>query len=268
MSLRALEPRETFHPGIGPVEEATVLHVQQQRLVERCLSTPIFSLWDIGLGAAANATAALRALATSELPFHHTVHVHSFDKTLTPLEFALDNAEALAYPRGYEKQIRELLSKGRVRMSPQIVWELHLGDFSQTVKDLHVPAPNAIFFDPYSPIGNPDMWTLETFKQLFARLNPEKTCLMTNYTRSTQARVAMLLAGFSVGIGCLVHQKDETTIASNDLEALERPLDRAWLEKRVRVSHNAAPLREAVYTLAPISEEDFDTLIALPQFRA
>jgi len=75
----------------------------------------------------------------------------------------------------------------------------------------------------------------------------------------------MLLAGFAVGVGCIVDMKDQTTIASNRLEALEQPLGRDWL-RRVRASHNAAPLRSAEYRLAPISAEDLRTLEALPQF--
>ncbi len=266
MSLRALEPRETFHPGVGPVEEATVLHVKQQRLVERCSETENFQLWDVGFGAGANVITALRQLQKIDSSRGMT-SVHSFDRTTAPMEFALQNAKALGYPLGFETQVRELLERGRVQVGPRLSWELHLGDFSQQSQDSRLPAPHAIFYDPYSPVGNPEMWTVENFKNLLSKLNPERSCLLTNYTRSTRVRVSMLLAGFSVGVGCSVHEKDETTIASNCLASLTRPLGRAWLEKRVRVSHSAAPLRHGSYLSGPIGNADFEMLSGLPQFQ-
>jgi hypothetical protein len=110
------------------------------------------------------------------------------------------------------------------------------------------------------------MWSLEHFSFLYRCLREESPCLLTNYTRSTMVRVTLLLAGFHVGIGCSIHEKAETTIASNSLEMLDRPLDRKWLE-RVRISRNSAPLRLANYAQATISPEDLKALEALPQFR-
>ena len=264
MSLRALEPRETFHPGIGPVEEATLLHVAQQKIVERCESgeDSFFCIWDVGLGAAANALAAIRALKNATRP----VQIWSFDKTLKALEFAIENAAALGYLQGFESEIAELLARGEVQISKNILWRLKLGDFVATLNSSTLPEPDSIFYDPYSPIGNPEMWNLDVFSKLRSHLSPTKTCLMTTYTRSTSMRVALLLAGFQVGTGCLVGEKDETTIVSNVLSALDRPLTREWLEKRVRVSHNSAPLRGATYIIAPINGADFKQLQALPQF--
>ena len=276
-SLRSLEPRETFHPGIGPMQEACVLHVEQQRLVERALAKDEdFQLWDVGLGAAANALAAIQALRRGIPVSHpHKIIIHSFDKSTEPLEFALQNATALGYLLGYEDIIRELLTKGSVAIENNIVWKFQYGDFSRDIssgdfsRDIPnsaLPSPDSIFYDPYSPIGNPEMWTLQNFINLRAKISDSRPCLLSNYTRSTSVRVSLLLAGFYVGIGCLIHEKDETTLASTHLDAIERPLDRKWLEKRVRISINAAPLRSVPYSTGPISNDDFEALLKLPQF--
>jgi len=108
------------------------------------------------------------------VPPGHSVSLHSFDKTLKPLEFALQNAEALEYPLGFEPLLRELISRGRVAVAPGFVWELHLGDFSGDLISTApvLLAPDAIFYDPYSPIGNPEMWTLDAFTRLYSRLDP------------------------------------------------------------------------------------------------
>lgn len=94
-SLRSREHGETFHPGIGPMEEARILHVAQHRLEERLGAG--FVVWDVGLGAGANALAmieAVLALGTSEAG----VELRSFDQTLEPLRFALMHAEDYGLP--------------------------------------------------------------------------------------------------------------------------------------------------------------------------
>ena len=62
-SVRSLAEDETFHPVIGPAAEAEALYVRQLRLPERVQATPgEFVIWDVGLGAAANALTAIRLI--------------------------------------------------------------------------------------------------------------------------------------------------------------------------------------------------------------
>ena len=122
-----------------------------------------------------------------------------------------------------------------------------------------LPAPHAMIYDPYSPVGNPEMWSLEHFSRLRSRMDDASPCLLTNYTRSTAVRVTLLLAGFYVGIGCEVGEKAETTVASNCRELIERPLAKSWLE-RVHISRNSAPMTSAQYSQAYISDSDFALL--------
>jgi tRNA U34 5-methylaminomethyl-2-thiouridine-forming methyltransferase MnmC len=268
ISLRSLENRETFHPVTGPRVEASILHVQQQRLIERSLAlkgSRKFIIWDVGLGAAANALTAIESIEPIE---NAEIELHSFDKTTAPLEFALAHSKELGYLEAHHDKLNRLVKEHRIAITPRLSWILHLGDFTNmgqnSVQDSKLPAPDAIIYDPYSPVGNSEMWTLAHFTHLRNRLAPEVPCLLTNYTRSTAVRVTLLLAGFYVGIGSEVGEKAETSIASNKLEMIERPLERSWLE-RVRISKNSAPMTGS-YKLAPISEADFERLKKCPQF--
>jgi tRNA U34 5-methylaminomethyl-2-thiouridine-forming methyltransferase MnmC len=261
-SLRSREFGETFHPVIGPMAEAVALHVRQQRLVERAMETVgPFVIWDVGLGAAANAVAVLEAFA-EQANTGLRVELHSFDHTTAPLAFALAHADALGYLAPHVGAAAALLQNGAWH-SRDFAWRLHAGDFREQM--CAAPAPHAILYDPYSPQSNPALWTLEHFSQLHARLDPAKPCLLTNYTRSTAVRVTLLLAGFFVGHGHATGEKDQTTIASNALDLLTDPLDHRWLE-RVRRSTRAAPLR-VVAAPGPINAEDFRALAAHPQFQ-
>jgi len=75
-----------------------------------------------------------------------------------------------------------------------------------------------------------------------------------------------LLAGFFVGVGHATGEKEETTIAANDLSLITDPLDRRWLD-RARRSHSAEPMAKPVYRTAPLSAESLEKLQAHPQFK-
>src|SRR3954466_15458090 len=88
-SVHSLAHKETFHPVIGPVAEAEALYVKQLRLPERMANhTGEFVIWDVGLGAAANVLTVLRSTRSAHCP----LRIISFDHTLEPLQFALQNA--------------------------------------------------------------------------------------------------------------------------------------------------------------------------------
>lgn len=266
-SVRSHAAAETFHPVIGPVAEAEALYVRQLRLRERLAAhAGEFVIWDVGLGAAANALTVLRA--ARDLPGR--LRLVSFDHTLEPLRFALGHAAELGYFGGYEGLVAELLAKGRakeVKGNSSVLWDVFVADFPTWLNSPNaaVPAPHAILFDAFSPAKNPEMWTLPLFAQLFRRLDPARPCAMPTYSRATLLRVTWLLAGFHVGIGHATGEKEETTLAANTLALLDEPLDRKWLD-RARRSTSAEPLHEPKYRQAPLSPETWERLRAHPQF--
>ena len=271
-SLRSLANGQTFHPVVGPAVEAERLHVGGTRLIERANALPAgegLVIHDVGLGAAANALAAVRALAAGYRRTEDVVMV-SHDRSVAALEVALAHAVELAYPLGYEAALRTLLERDRVAVpvgGAQLDWRLVRGDFTGWTGPEADLKPHAVFYDPYSPTVNPEMWSLELFTALHAGLRADRPCLLTNYTRSTSVRVTLLLAGFFVGVGPSTGEKDETTVAASASVLVGRPLSREWLEKKVYASTNAAPRRAGEGDVrGPISEEDFARLQAHPQF--
>lgn len=268
-SIHSIEQGETFHPVIGPVAEAEALYVNQLQLRERMTNHPgEFVIWDVGLGAAANALTVLQA--TRDIIA--AVRLVSFDHTIEPLEFALSHAEKLGYFGGYEEHVATLLRNQRVTFQNHqqaVTWELHPGDFpsllAQSVAQ-NFPKPHAILFDAFSPAKNPTMWTLPLFTRLFGLLDPAQPCALPTYSRSTMMRVTLLLAGFFVGVGHATGFKEETTIAANTLDLLKEPLDQKFLQ-RVRISYSAEPMHEPVYQQLPLTEESWEKLQNHPQFR-
>jgi hypothetical protein len=243
------------------------------KLVERISDLKeAFVVWDVGLGAAANILTVLRATAGLATD----VRIVSFDHTAEPLRFALEHADELGYFRGYEAPLQQLLAEGQASFQDgirQVNWSFQLADFPCFIRKeaaepqtSMLPRPHAILFDAFSPAKNPTMWTKPLFASMYQLLDPQRPCAMPTYSRSTILRVSLLLAGFFVGAGHATGEKEETTIATNQLEMLDEPLDRMWLAKAKR-STSAEPLWEPVYKQAPLTTETWEKLCEHPQFQ-
>jgi tRNA U34 5-methylaminomethyl-2-thiouridine-forming methyltransferase MnmC len=270
-SIHSLAYGETFHPVIGPAAEAEALYVRQLRLRDRLQQhAGEFVIWDVGLGAAANVLTVLRA--ARDIPCQ--LRVVSFDQTLEPLRFALNNVAHFDYFSEYEAMAIQL-ARGDAPLvhfqhrQQRVCWELHLADFPNLIRTpaaAAFPKPHAILFDAYSPAANPAMWTQPLFASVYHLLDPAQPCAVPTYSRSTLLRVTLLLAGFFVGRGHATGEKEETTLAANSLELISEPLDLRWL-RRARVSSSAEPLWEPIYRQARLSTESWEKLCRHPQFQ-
>ncbi len=274
-SVHSVAEAETFHPVIGPAAEAEALYVRQLRLAERLRDhTGDFVIWDVGLGAAANPVAALRAVR--DLPA--SIRIFSFDHTLEPLTFALQHPAELDFLAGYETHLANLLATQPTTSADRqlafqdgqakVDWEIHVADFPTLLMQpamQQLPKPHAIMFDAFSPAKNPAMWTLPLFTNLFRLLDPARPCSLPTYSRSTILRVTLLLAGFHVGVGHATGEKEETTLAANNPELIAQPLDRRWLA-RVRRSTSAEPLHPPRCRQSPLTGASLEIRSRPPHF--
>src|SRR5580698_2165589 len=132
-----------MHLGTDPEQEARSLYVEQSRLVERLqvqAGGPLV-VWDVGLGAAANAMAAI--LAAEDLDaagsMARPLLVVSFENDLDSLKLALDHP-------GWFKHLRHaapralLVGERWVNDTAMIEWHLLRGDFA--ARKLDAPTPD------------------------------------------------------------------------------------------------------------------------------
>ena len=169
-------------------------------------------IWDVGLGAAANAMAAIRCYeaATEESPVR-PLKIISFENDLDSLRLARRHPDKFTYlhhagPAG-------ILEEGRweSKQHPGLSWELVSGDFLETLTTASAP-PDLVFYDMFSAKTAADQWTCEAFRRLYAACGSRAVELFT-YTCSTSIRAALLAAGFYVGRGRSTGLKQETTVA-------------------------------------------------------
>lgn len=274
MTIYSEREGETFHCGLGPAAESKLLYVDQLGIDARWGVTreaaPLV-VWDVGFGAAANATAVLASWNAA--PAGH-LHLVSFDRTLGPLQCALaahhKNPTHFAYLAGWDWN--KLLEQGALQKrssGKSLVWEWQPGDFVEELRmaltgNRKWPSPHAILYDSYSPARNWEMWRLEHWRRLRAFCG-NGDAMAVSYSRATGLRVTLLLAGFYVGRGCATGIKEETTLAATRLESLREPLDRRWFE-RVRRSDRSHPFTAEAFAGHPISEPWLAELRRHPQF--
>jgi queuine tRNA-ribosyltransferase len=255
-SIRDAEAGEVMHPVIGAQVESERLYVAQSRLVERLLEPgPALVLFDVGLGAAGNALAALRA-ARAAPPGRRPLAIVSFERELGALSLACsdDGARRLAWTDGEAAAARALLASGR-HEEPGITWQLRQGDALELL-DAEPLRADVVFWDPFSPKVNGALWTAAAFSRLAARCAPGAT--LFTYSAATATRTALLLAGFAVGRGDASGPKVETTAAALPPALPARPLDARW---RARLARSSAPF-------PPDAPGDaLGRIDALPQFR-
>jgi queuine tRNA-ribosyltransferase len=216
--IRDVNSGEVMHPINDPAEEARRLYVEQSRLLER-LRAPTdepLVVWDVGLGAAANAMAAILAVEGSAQPLlARRLTLVSFEKDMDSLKLALDHTRWFKHLR--HAAPRSLLSDHRwTNGASTIDWLLLCGDFA--VRKFEAPPPDIIFFDPFSIKTDGALWTLPAFREL-ASLCAQRPVELYTYTYSTSVRAAMLAAGFYVAKGRGTGPKAETTVGLSERAA-------------------------------------------------
>jgi queuine tRNA-ribosyltransferase len=238
-SIRQLSSGEVMHSVNRPSEEANRLYVDQSGLAARLLkgvdTDTELVIWDVGLGAASNAMAALncfeKRIAEHEASALRPLRMISFECDLDPLKLAARFASHFPHLRhGAPHAILETGSWQHV--SGLMRWDLLHGDFLQLLESAAVP--DLIFYDPFSAKTDTGLWTSEVFERIIQHSRSKSGELYT-YSAATAVRVSLLTAGFFVAAGVGTGPKADTTLAFTRAEGVgthpTRPklLDGDWL---------------------------------------
>jgi queuine tRNA-ribosyltransferase len=216
-SIRQISSGEVMHSVNRPSDEAQRLYVEQSGLAGRLIKpedpVPELVIWDVGLGAASNAMAAVQCFeqvfVAQGAAGLRPLRIVSFEIDLDPLTLALKFASH--FPHLRHGAPHALVEHGRwTHPSGLLVWELHRGDFLDFLESS--PAPDIIFYDPFSAKTDTGLWTSEVFARIHRHCGPKPAELYT-YSSATSVRVSLLTAGFYVAEGVGTGPKADTTLA-------------------------------------------------------
>lgn len=240
-SIRQLSSGEVMHSVNAPSDEANKLYIEQSclasRLVKQQASADELVIWDVGLGAAFNAMAAIhcfeKCYAERGENALRPLHLVSFDWDLDSLTLAAKHPAYFPHLR-HGAPVKMLKHGVWEHTSGLLQWELLKGDFREVIEAADIPA--LIFYDPFSFKTDAMLWTAEIFTCIFQHCAPKSTELYT-YSVSTAVRVALLTAGFFVAEGVGTGPKAATTIAftrataASDHPLSPRLLGQQWLAR-------------------------------------
>jgi queuine tRNA-ribosyltransferase len=240
-SIRQVSSGELMHSVTAPSEEATKLYIEQSLLAARLLkqeaSADELIIWDVGLGAASNAMAAIqcfeRSYAQAGEAALRAVRLLSFERDLDSLILAAKHPACFPHLR-HGAPFKLLENGDWSHPSGLLQWLLLKGDFRDSIGS--APVPDLIYYDPFSYKTDSALWTGSVFAEIFDRCSTKSAELYT-YSSSTAVRVAFLSAGFFVAQGAGTGPKLETTIAFTRAEGhayhpLAPPLlGREWLQR-------------------------------------
>ena len=239
-SIRQVSSGELMHSVTAPSEEARKLYIEQSFLAARLLrgqDTGELIVWDVGLGAASNAMAAIQCFERTHTerggPALHALRLLSFESDLDSLTLAAKHPEC--FPHLRHGAPFKLLETGKWGHSSGLLqWELLKGDFRDTIESAETP--DLIYYDPFSYKTDAALWTAAVFARIFNRCLPKSAELYT-YSASTAVRVGLLSAGFFVAQGAGSGPKSDTTIAFTRAQGATahplrpRLLGQEWLKR-------------------------------------
>ena len=180
--------REHYHSKNGASSESEIKFISPSRLEDRLRHGPV-RLLDIGFGLGGNAFAALRrAVACAS----HPLEIHSLENDPD----ALERGKVVTRDPEEQRWFQKLEEQGTLHL-PQVELTLHAIDFRESAQVFSGQTFDLFFHDPFSPMKNPQGWTLELFDS-FRTLAADSACLLT-YSEAWAVRAGLQRAGWTVG---------------------------------------------------------------------
>jgi len=194
-TLHSEEYDETYHSVTGALEEA------EKKFIEPCGIKSGMTVLDIGFGLGYNVGMALYK--------SKKIKIISLEKEIPDIQ----NIKVPFY-FGKTFEIIKKAAKDLEYKDENVEIKILLGDARETIKQIHEKF-DAVFLDPFSPPKNPELWTLEFFKEIYNRMKPN--AVLATYSCAGIVRRNLKQVGFDVKDGPRVGRRSPGTIAIKSL---------------------------------------------------
>jgi tRNA U34 5-methylaminomethyl-2-thiouridine-forming methyltransferase MnmC len=181
----------TYHSNHGAIAES--LHVYIDAGLNYLLENqkfPVLNILEMGFGTGLNALLSLQWGKQNSIPIHYT------SIETDPLN--QEEYTALNYG-SFLNMSHELLALHDAEWNLAIKINEHFSLEKQRIDLREFESPkkfHCVFFDAFSPVEQPELWTTEIFKKLYTMLVPG--AILVTYCSKSAVRTAMQEAGFRV----------------------------------------------------------------------
>ena len=224
---------EHMHSLSGAYEEALLKHVYPSGIAS--VQKAEVRVLDVGFGLGYNILALI--MERSRRNAGGRLEIISFEKDRTLLP-ALECIEFHDERDPVYSSVRRAYREGSHGDAAVRITVL-FGDARNSIRNGVVSGFDAVFFDPFSPAKNPELWSVDFFKEIHARMG--NAGILTTYSSAPQVRMAMVEAGFIIGRGPSVGGKKEGTLAAKS--GIIVPFDDAEMLS-LRGSFRSIPYRD------------------------
>jgi tRNA U34 5-methylaminomethyl-2-thiouridine-forming methyltransferase MnmC len=201
--------QELMHTESGAYEEALLKHVIPSKILESKKSE--VTILDIGFGLGYNVLAVLNEFCSiNKKPFINIISLEidpSISFWMNKIRF--NDRRDFIYD-----SIKNALTNGNYYNGDWYSFRVIFGDARIACRQLVGKSIilDAVFHDAFSPGKNPELWSLDFFKNIHSLLSFDG--ILTTYSSALQIRNALAKAGFNIGRGPTTGKKRESTIAS------------------------------------------------------
>ncbi len=235
------EYKEAYHSTkAGAYTESLHKFVKPTKIIEKALKEGKIYILDVGFGLGYNTAVALTELR--KLSKSSYVEIISVEKDRK----VFDRIKKLNIPENLKDAFCFILSGHfkeniYISQSDNTTLKIMFGEGRQIIKNLSQKDIkfDAVFYDPFSPKVNTEMWTVNIFK-LIKRLM-KKDGIFATYSASLAVRRGLIEAGFKIGLVEPIGRKSFSTVAT--IEGDIPPLTEKE-KRRIEISPYAVPFRD------------------------
>ncbi|ACO04475.1 MAG TPA: hypothetical protein DEP48_01665 [Persephonella sp.] len=208
------EYNEAYHSTkAGAYTESLHKFIKPTKILEKALKNKEIYILDVGFGLGYNVATAIKHVR--DLSKDVSIHITSVEKDKDVFE----KIRQLNIPDSL-KDAYEIILSGNIEGDIYSVKKEYLdlkvifGEGRQILKKLSEEGIkfDAVFYDPFSPKVNTEMWTVNIFR-IVKRLMKDDGILAT-YSASLAVRKGLIEAGFRIGLVEPVGRKSYSTVAT------------------------------------------------------
>lgn len=205
--------RENYHSIAGAESEAENKFIKASNLHNYLQTKKQVELLDIGFGLGYNSLCSLKLSKT----LNRSISITSLEYDTTALTLAanIHNTNLL------EHTIINVLLEKQSWSDDKNNIKIILGDARRTIFQIQNKF-DVIYFDGFSPIKNPELWTYDFLRKITKLLNPDG--VIVTYSSAFPVRGALIRCGLYVGVTEPFGRKRGGTIAAKNKDLILSPL--------------------------------------------